>query len=140
MQQDVMLKLESIRDDQRDKYRHHLRGHVHMSPGEAKGAQSLMGQKPFVKEVVSINHAGRPVKRDVAGKKSYIDARGTGARGIYYWFNLLQGRCYLVQEQQSRTRIRRYYAIVNEGRMIEISEHQAIDYVQSTQIQSIIRL
>lgn len=138
--QDVTLKLESIRDDQRDKYWHHLHGRVRMGKSEVKGSKWLMGQKPFVKEVVGVNHAGRPVKRDVPGKKSYVEARGAGARGVYYWFNLLQGRCYLVQEQKSRTRSRIYYVIVNNGTTHEISESQAIDYVQSTRIESVIRL
>lgn len=137
---DMMLKLESIRDDQRNKYWHHLRGRVRMGPGEVKGSRSLMGHKPFVKEVIGVTFEGRPIKKPIEGKKSYVEGRGTGARGIFYWFTLGQGRCYLVQEQLSRTQSRRYYIIVNDGKTIELSEGQAIDYVQSTHIEHVIHL
>lgn len=138
--QDIMLKLESIRDDQRDKYWAYLNGRARMGRSEIKGSKWLMGQKPFVKEIVGVNYAGRPIKRDVPGKKSYSEARGTGTRGVYYWFNLQQGRCYLVHEQTSRTKSRRYYTVINNGVSREITEDQAIAYVASTRVVSDIRL
>lgn len=131
---DVPLKLESIRDDFRDKYWHHLRGRVCMGKAEAKGAAGVMGMRPFVKEVIGVDHAGRPVKRELRGKKCYLDARGSGTRGVHYWFTLRQGGCYLVQEQTSRTATRRRYVMVNGGAMHEISEAQAIAYVLSTRV------
>lgn len=130
--QDVMLKLESVRDDQRDKYWHHLHGRVRMGASEVKGSKWLMGQKPFVKEIFGVNHAGRPMKRDVVGKKSFTETRGSGARGVFYWFNLRHGGCYLIQEQPSRYRSRQYYGIVANGTLHEVSEDKVIDYIQST--------
>lgn len=132
--QDVMLKLESIRDDQRDKYWNHLQGRLRMGAAERKGSQGLMDQRPFVKEVVAVDRVGRPVKRPLAGKKCYLDAAGSGARGVYYWFTLRHGCCYLIQEQVSRTRTRRYYAIAANGALQEIGEREAVAFVASTRV------
>lgn len=128
---DVILKLESIRDDQRDKYWAHLSGRVRMGRAEVSGSKSLMGMKPFVKEVIGINHEGRLVKKDVSGKKEYREAVGTGARGVFYWYSLRQGGCYLIQEQVSRRKSRKYYALVNNGELHELTEAQAASYVSS---------
>lgn len=135
-----MLKLESIRDDQRDKYWRHLQGRVHMGHNQIKGSKWLMGQRPFVKEVIGIDRAGRPVKRNVVGKKSYLAAVGTGARGVFYWFNLKQGRCYCIQEQVSRYRSKTYYGIVNSGHLHEVTEAGALEFVTSTRVVNEIRL
>lgn len=128
---DVILKLESIRDDQRDKYWSHLNDRVRMGRSEVKGSRSLMGMKPFVKEVIGVNHEGRPVKKELKGKKDYRDAAGTGARGVFYWYSLKQGSCYFIQEQISRRKSRRYYALVNNGKIHEISESHAASYITS---------
>lgn len=128
---DVILKLESVRDDQRDKYWAHLNGRARMGKGEIKGSKSLMGMKPYVKEVVGVNHEGRPVKKNILGKKEYRHAVGTGARGVFYWYSLRQGGCYLIQEQVSRRKSRKYYALVNNGELHELTEAQAASYVSS---------
>lgn len=138
--QDVILKLESIRDCQRDKYWNYLQGRVRMGKSEVSGSKWLMGQKPSVKEVVSVNHDGHPVKRLIRGKKSYAEATGVGDRSVFYWFNLRQGRCYLIREQMSQRRSRQYYVFINNGATHEISEAQAVAYVQSTEIKSVITL
>lgn len=132
--QDVALKLESIRDDQRDKYWHHLRGRVRMGASEVKGSKWLMSQKPYVKEVIGVNHAGRPVKKEIRGRKCYSDAVGAGARGVYYWYTLRHGGCYKIREQVSRYRARTYYAIALNGQLHEVSESDAVRYVASTVI------
>lgn len=138
--QDVILKLESIRDCQRDKYWNYLRGRVRMGKSEINGSKWLMGQKPSVKEVISVSHDGRPVKRQLQGKKSYAEASGIGDRAVFYWFNLRQGRCYLIREQMSRRRSRQYYVFINNGEIHEITDAQAVAYVQSTKIESVIIL
>lgn len=130
--QDVALKLESIRDDFREKYWHKVNCRLGMGGSEIKGAKWAMGERPFVKEVVGVDRAGRPVKRTVRGNKSYSEARGTGARGVFYWYSLRQGCCYFIQEQVSRTRSRRYYAFVNAGALHEIGEADAAAFVAST--------
>lgn len=128
---DVHIKLESIRDDQRDKYWAHLNGRVRMGHQEKKGAAGLMGKRPFVKEVVGVNHASHPIKKDVKGKKCYRDAVGTGARGVYYWYVLKQGRCYYIQEQVSRKHTKRYFVIINNGIAHKISKEQVVYYISS---------
>lgn len=125
---DVFLRLESIRDDQMDKLHHHRQGRVRMGRQEAEGAKGILGRRPFVKQVCGATTDGRPVKKDVRGYKSYTEARGTGARGVFYCWNLPHGGCYQIQEAVSRTRSRRYYAIVIDGALNEISEKEAALY------------
>lgn len=125
---DAFLKLEAIRDDAIDKLHHHRQGRVRMGRQEAAGALGALIRRPFVKRVVGATKAGKPVKQDVRGFKSYAEARGTGARGVYYCWNLPHGGCYQVQEATSRNAARRYFAIVVDGELNEVSEQQAALY------------
>jgi hypothetical protein len=130
--QDVVLKLESIRDDQRQKYAEHLRGNVPMGKAEIGGLKWLMGRRPSVMEVVGVNRNGAPIKRSVKGRKSYAEAKTpTGTRGVYYWFTLRQGCCYHIQEQVSVRKTRRHYVIVNDGVLIDLTEQDVLTYVAS---------
>lgn len=128
---DISLALECVRDDQIDKLWHWRRGKVRMSPGEIAGAKGKLGRRPFVKEVVGVDHAGRPVKKAVQGRKSYLDAiDDIGKRGVKYWFTLKPGRCYQIQEALSHNRARRYFAIAAEdGRLVEVTGEMAAGYV-----------
>lgn len=125
---DAILKLEAIRDDAIDKLHHHRKGRVRMGKQEAAGAAGALGRRPFVKQIVGADHAGRPVKKSVPGRKSYREAKGTGARGVFYYWTLPHGFCVLVQEAVSRTAARRYYAIVFDGAVHAISEREAVLY------------
>lgn len=125
---DAILKLEAINDDKIDKLRMHRAGRVRMGRQEAAGAAGALGRRPFVKRVVGINHAGRPVKKAVQGRKSYDDATALGRRGVYYYWSLPHGFCCQIQEAISLRHARRYYAIVVNGKIHEISEKEAALY------------
>lgn len=125
---DAVLKLEAIRDDVIDKLYHHRRGRVRMGRREAEGAAGALGRRPFVKQVVGCDYAGKPIKKAIAGRKSYAEARGAGSRGVFYLWNLPHGFCGQIQEAVSRTTSRRYYAIVFDGSVHEITEREAVLY------------
>lgn len=126
---DVTIKLESIRDDQRDKYWHYLHGSVRMGKSEVKGSRWLMGEKPFVKLITGVNHAGVPTKREIEGRKSYTEARGSGARGVFYWYTLQEGECYQIRQQVSRTKSETVFAVVHNGALVEATQDQVARYV-----------
>ena len=125
---DAVLKLEAINDDKIDKLREHRAGRMLMGKQEAAGAAGALGRRPFVKQVVGADYAGRPVKKDVRGYKDYRAARGLGRRGVFYCWNLPHGGCYQIQEATSLLNARRYYAIVIDGAIHEISEKEASLY------------
>lgn len=124
----AVLKLESIRDDAIDKLRHYRRGRVRMGRQEAEGAAGVLGRRPFVKQVTGADHAGRPTKKPVPGRKSYMAANAIGSRGVYYWWTLPHGGCFQIQEATSRKKARRYYVIVVDGEIHEITEKEAALY------------
>lgn len=124
----AVLKLEAIRDNQIDKLRHHRMGKVRMGKQEAEGAAGYLGRRPFVKRVIGATQDGRPVKRDIKGRKSYTEANSIGSRGVYYWWTLDHGCCVQIQEAISIRKKRRYYAIVIDGALHEISEKEAALY------------
>lgn len=125
---DAFLRLESVNDDKIDKLRAHRSGRVRMGRQEAAGAAGALSRRPFVKQIVGVDHVGKPVKTLVRGFKDYRQAHGIGRRGVYYCWNLPHGGCFQIQEAVSLNRRRRYYAIVIDGEIHEISEREAALY------------
>jgi hypothetical protein len=122
---DISIGLESIGDNKRDKLWHHRNRNVRMGSQEAAGAMGLLGDRPFVKRLVCIDAAGNITKSALRGKKCYQDSSGTGARGVYYWYQLKEGLCYQIQRQVSWARTERIFVYAHNSSLIEISEDQA---------------
>lgn len=125
---DAVLKLEAINDDKIAKLREHRAGKMRMGAQEASGAAGALGRRPFVKRVTGADHAGRPVKEAMRGFKDYRAATGLGRRGVFYCWNLPHGGCYQIQEATSLRQARRYYAVVIDGALHEITEKEAALY------------
>lgn len=125
----VALKLEAIHDDKIDKLYHARHGRVRMGRQEMAGAKGKLGRRPFVKRVTGVTPQGVPIKKSVGGKKSYKDAVGTGARGVYYNWILRHGECYQVQRAISRRKARKYFIIIIDGSTHEISQTEVALYV-----------
>jgi len=126
----ITVSLESSRDDQREKYWHHVNGRVRMGKSEAKGSKSLMGMKPFVKKVVGINSNGGIVKENIPGKKSFTDSNIIGSRGVFYHFVLDEQHCYQIRYQTSRRRAETIYAAVKYGELHQVDESLAWEYAR----------
>lgn len=128
---DLTIKLESIGDDHREKLHLWRKGKLHMSPDNVRMCKSLLGRKPFVKIVTGVNHAGIPTKREIKGHKSYLDAKGTGGRGVFYWFDLKEGECYQIRQQLSWKRAETIFAVVRQGSLVEVTQEQARQYMEA---------
>lgn len=121
---DVMIKLESIGDDHREKLRLWQGGRIHMSADNVRMCRSLMGRRPFVKVVTGVNYDGRPIKKLIKFHKDYSESMGTGGRGIFYWYSLKDRHCYQIQRQISWKKSEKIYVAVREGKLIEITENE----------------
>ncbi len=83
--------------------------------------------RPWVKR---LSKQGDRIEQEyMCGQIDYSQANRTGSRGVYLYFYLPKG-IYEVNERCSWTRVRRYFCLVEDGRSKEITEKEALAWLE----------
>lgn len=120
------LRLESIGDDCRARLHAYRQGKCRMTLDELTRCLSLEHKGPWVAEIVGIGPDGTLQRRYLTGMKSYRDATGVGARGVYLHYHLDQSCIYEIQEPISWRKVDRYFYRHDGERWTRPSEAEVI--------------
>lgn len=121
----AVLKLESIGDNYFAYLRHKKKTGSVVPKMERLGEALGYNKKPtWVARL--LGYDGLNFEREfVWGQKDYLNSNGTGSRGVYIYYPLIDG-IYEINERKTWRRIKRWYAKVNGDKIMEISKDKAI--------------
>lgn len=84
--------------------------------------------KAWVARIVDMDPRHMFSREFMRGKRDYAEASGTGARGVYRWFELPEGDVYEVSAPQSWKHADRYFAISTRGALRRMELDEVIEW------------
>ena len=94
---------------------------IYMREGIRK---KISPQNPWVAEIVGHTPTGYE-RRFVRSSRDYTKSNSRGSRGVYCWYLLDEGKIYQVQEQISWKNAIRYFCVIQDCRVVRITQEQA---------------
>jgi len=120
-----LLSLEAIGDD-RVKYDRLVQAEVGQLGPVAASMVATRPRRPWVAEIVGIHPLYRFERRFLRGNKDYSRANSIGSRGVYLYYQLMEGRIYEVNVLESWSSTDRYFCRVRHGRPIRLTETEVV--------------
>lgn len=84
--------------------------------------------KAWVAMIVGLDPKYAVIREFMRGKRDYAEASGTGARGVYRWFELPEGEIYEISAPQSWKHADRYFALSTRGTLLRMELDEVIEW------------
>lgn len=99
-----------------------------IQPGQFK---NIFRHKVWVAELLDFDDKYLFKRKFLNGNKDYTTSNGTGNRGIFLYFILQEGKIYEILEPISWKKDRRYFAKIENDRLVELSREEVIQCLKN---------